>query len=188
MKKILIIMFMCLLCFGCTKTEKNITINIYENGEEEKSIDTFVSEDTNSEQVEVKQNSEDILSKAQNITESIINEKVNNTNTDNIINESDTSIVSNDTTETDDNSILDTVKDKTVSTYNSAKTWYNENKDELKATNDEIIESDKNTINGIIDKTQTWYNENKDTITSTVTDIYESDKQTIMDFYNKITN
>ena len=42
MKKIIIILIITLFCFGCTKEDKNITINIYGNGEIKETIETEV--------------------------------------------------------------------------------------------------------------------------------------------------
>ena len=40
MKKIIIVLIITLFCFGCAKEDKNITINIYENGEKKETIET----------------------------------------------------------------------------------------------------------------------------------------------------
>ena len=82
MKKILVILVISFLCFGCSKDTKNITINIYNN-------------------------------------ENIAEEK------ENINSKQDV------TTDSRDNEANISFKETVKETYNSSKTWYDNNKDEL---------------------------------------------------------
>ena len=166
MKKIILIFVLCFLCVGCGKSEKNITINIYENKEkdikeEAKTIEEIITEDKEKiiEQEKIKQ-------------EQTANE----------------GIVENIPQENISTSQGNTVSNKVKDTYSSAKEWYNENKDELKSINNDILENDKNTINSWIESGKTLYEENKDLIIDESKKIYYNDKQTIEDLYNKIKN
>lgn len=106
MKKILLIIPICLLCFGCGK----ITININDNTDmKEKAIEKAIEK------------------KAEEF-ENKIEEEID-----------------------DEESNLDKAKDKIKDAYESAKTWYEENKDEIKGINEEIIEEDKQTIKKFYD-------------------------------------
>ena len=157
MKKKLIISILCLLCFGCGKTEKNITINIYDN-----------------------RNSETEVSKEElNENDLQPNETINNYT---IVNDASNEKVNTDKQDT----TLDKIKGKANSTYDSAKTWYDNNKDELKATNKEILEDDKETITEFWNKTKTWYDDNKDDIKSTAKEKYSDGKSTIKSIIDKI--
>ena len=102
MKRVLIVFVLCLLCFGCRKNEKNITINIYDN----------------------RGNKSDVIEKSLNTEkDSITNKESNNSETYQL---NDKDIKNNK------NSTLNNIKDKASSTYNSTKTWYNNNKGEIK--------------------------------------------------------
>lgn len=173
MKKILLIFVISLLCIGCGKQEKNITINIYEN----------------SDKSEVKVTEETIEKKSKQTK----TEQKENKNTSSKVESNDTNTKEEQpapqyTTETSSDFTLDKAKNKVTSTYNSAKNWYDNNKDELKDINSGIVEEDKNTINDLIDKGKNWYNENKDPIKEKITNSYNSDKETLEDLYNKLKN
>lgn len=169
MKKIMLIFTICLLVSGCGKTEKNVTINIYENSDKEVIKEEIKNEDN--EKTTVVEKQEIIVIKEKD------NEQVSSSNTQSNTNEN-----------SNEESILDKVTDKVKDTYNGAKDWYNTNKDELKDINGEIVENDKNTINGWIGKAKNWYEENKNELKNSAEEVYNNDKQTIEDLYNKIKN
>ena len=171
MKKFLLIVFICLLCFGCGKNN-NITVNVYEKD--------------NGEKVEIKKNGENIMeTEIHNDVEKVIEDNLNEK-------------------DSDDESTLQEVKDKVKGTYNKAKDWYNENKDELKEINKEILEEDKQTVKEVVDKAKNWYNEktsedsnsvlgkikswynnNKDTVKDTVKESLNNDKESLNNLFNK---
>lgn len=167
MKKFMMVLVVTLFCFGCSKDDKNITINIYESGEQKETIkveeDLQLEEDIQEVFNEVEQNE---LKKEENINENLdsgLSAIESNSN------------VNNNTSE--DKSKLEEVKD-----------WYNENKDELSDINKEILENDKNTITSIIGSASSWYNENKDELKQTSEEIYNNEKETLKDLYNKLKN
>lgn len=164
MKKIIFVFAICLLCIGCSKNEKNITINIYENS------------DTNEIKDEIK------------VEESYKLEDKNTTNPPEESNQIKQTHDSNSQNNVDEEYTFDKITNKVKDTYNTAKTWYDTNKDEIKDINSDIIENDKNNIDGFIDKTTTWYEENKEELKQESLNIYNNDKQTIEDLYNKIKN
>lgn len=161
MKKFLIIIFLSFLCLGCGK---NITINVYENSDSEK-VQITEENKSNNENSKV-------------VKEITIIEKSNNSSNQN--NDLDTS--------TKENSTLKTIKDKATDSYNSAKNWYDNNKDELKEINKEIMQDDIDTINSMADKTKTWYSENKDEIKDTAKDKYNEAKSALKDLFGKLKN
>ena len=154
MKRIILIFVICLLCIGCGKQEKNVTINIYENSDKSE-----VKEEINKTDDTTKENQEQTSNKKTNENQS--NEKQNN---DIKVEQQTTQSNNQASAQTNSESTLGKVKDKTINTYNNAKDWYNTNKDELKDINGEIVEEDKNTINDLIDKAKDWYNTNKGSI------------------------
>lgn len=79
-------------------------------------------------------------------------------------------------------------KENKENVVDTTKTWYGENKDELKEISKEIMESDKENIQNVIDTTKTWYGENKEELKEISKEIIENDKDTINDLYNKIKN
>ena len=161
MKKIILIFVLCFLCVGCMKNEKNITINIYENKDKE------IKEEVKTIEEIITEDKEKIIKQEQTINEEIV---------ENIPQENISTSQGN------------TVSNKVKDTYNSAKEWYKQNKDELKSINNDILENDKNTINSWIESGKTLYEENKDFIVDETKKIYYNDKQTIEDLYNKIKN
>ena len=173
MKKILIILFASLLCFGCGK-RNNITININEN---EKSNTSQINE-------EIKENSKDT------IKDDLVEDTKKQDNT-----------ISSDS---EKGLNLDSAKDKAKETYDKVKSWYDENKDELKDINKEILEDDLNTLkeasdklkdwyedktsedsNSILSKVKIWYNNNKDNIKDAAKESLSSDKEVLSDLFNK---
>ena len=110
MKKILLVFVICLICVGCGKQEKNITINIYENSDRSE-----VQEEIK-EKEEIKQENQD-----QSVIESnkiIIKEKVVESN----VSEEQKTIESN--IQKGSQSTLDKVEEKITNSYNNAKDWY----------------------------------------------------------------
>ena len=177
MKKILLIIVMCLLACGCSKHEKNITINIYENS------DTEIKQEQ--KEIVKDQSEKEISTNNQTTVQEEVSTKSNQSNN---INKQQSNPVSENNNDNTEQPTLFKVTDKVKDTYNNAKDWYNANKDELKNINSDIIENDKNTINVWIDSGKSWYEENKDALKQGAKEIYENDKQTINDLYNKIKN
>lgn len=75
------------------------------------------------------------------------------------------------------------------------KSWYNENKEELKEKSNEILQNDIDTLKDLYNKANNWYNDNGDEIKESVSSAkdyvknqYNSDKNKIIDFWNNIAN
>lgn len=86
---------------------------------------------------------------------------------------------SDDSTESTEETTLDSTKKSTKDKYDSAKEWYNDNKDELKEINREIIQDDIDTITNAKDKAKEWYDDNKNSIKQSAQDKYEESKNKI---------
>lgn len=158
MKKIFILLILCMICVGCGKEENNITINVYEN--------------TNS----AKEDVQDIE------VEEVMDTNINNgVDKETIIKEE-----SNSATSTKSNADINT--SKISENVSKAKEWYDENKDELKEISTDIVNEDKETITEMVDSVKNWYSENKDDLTDTATEIYNNDKETILGLYDKMKN
>lgn len=158
MKKLAVIILL-VLCVGCGKEEKNLTINIYENvdsnSKESIKVDTQKNDIIN-----------DLKSKEIKIEES---------------NNSSSKIKESQNEESNNNSknILD-----------EAKSWYKDNKEELKEKSDEILRNDVQNLESLYDNAKNWYetNETVSKVKDYVKDEYNSDKDKLIDFWNNITN
>lgn len=81
------------------------------------------------------------------------------------------------------------------SKIDDVKSWYNENKEELKEKSNEILQNDIDTLKDLYNKANNWYDDNGDEIKESVSSAkdyvknqYNSDKNKIIDFWNNITN
>ena len=163
-KKLFILVFIGLLCFGCGK-KNNVTINIYQNSEkDEKVIEEKKDKELNdnSSNIDVSSNSEET--------------KEENLDSDN-----------NNTTSSKD-SKLDSIKEKAKDKYNTAKSWYDENKEELKEINKDIIQNDIDTVTNATDKVKSWYSDNKDSIKEKAKDKYNTGKEKLKDIFSNSDN
>lgn len=84
---------------------------------------------------------------------------------------------------------------KSNSKVDNVKSWYNENKEELKEKSNEILKNDVDKLKDLYDKAKDWYGNNEDEIKETtssakdyIKDQYNSDKDKLIDFWNNITN
>ena len=154
MKRIILIFIICLLVSGCGKTEKNITINIYENNDKQE-VTEEIKKEENKKDIEdeneiVKDNFSELNTESNDkkTTASKITEKVKDTyngakNWYNA-NKEELKDINNQIVENDKNTI-DTWIDKTTS-------WYEENSDELKKSSEEIYNNDKKIIEDLYNK------------------------------------
>lgn len=154
MKKFLLITFMCLFCFGCGKTEKNITINIYENKDTEVK-ENLTDEDKEKSNIETNFNNtnENIIkeeieedTKIEHPNEGVVDNVESNNKTDNWYSKNKDEIkdISKEIIENDVNNINNLI--------DSAKNWYNDNKEDLKSASDDVISNDKEIISNLLDK------------------------------------
>ena len=143
MKKILIIVFISFLCFGCSKDNKNIVINIYENSDTQK---TELKEN-NGKEIITKEivinkdsdNSEKESKEGKNSKINSLKDKVKET-----YNSAKTWYDNNkDELKNINDELLQESIDTITNTTNKAKTWYDDNKDVIKDKTQEKYNSAK---------------------------------------------
>ena len=153
MKRILIISLLCLLCFGCANTNKNITVNIYEN-------DSNTVDDKTQDDSQNLSNIESELSNQEtNLKDSAVNDDENNYSNQNGISSDDQESQSKnwysenkDELKVISSEILKEDKENITGIINDVKDWYNENKQELTDISNEIYYNDKDAINDLYNK------------------------------------
>ena len=111
-----------LFCFGCRKTDKNITINIYEN-----SVKEEINEEIN-----------DNISSVEDMS--------------NIEQAKDWYDKNKDDVKDINKEIIESDKEAITNIIDDTKSWYDENKDELKETSKEIYNNDKETLIDLYNK------------------------------------
>jgi len=168
MKKVLIIISLSLLLFGCGKEQKNITVNIYGNDKvvaDVKQNETKTDNNINSDTEKDKEIENKVDKNSSNNT--VVTQKEDNSNNYSVPNEStaNNNASSNETEE--------------------KKGWYATNKDELKDISKEILEDDVNSLKGLVSGAKDWFNKNKDGLTEAANDIYYSDKEAINNLKDK---
>lgn len=141
MKKIILII-VCILCFGCTKEEKYVTINIYENDTTNNNSEEVSDGLTIEENFNDKDNSVNNSKDSSNSETSKVNQIKDwyNKNKDELKNIS-TEILKND---------VDTLN----GLVDDAQSWYDDNKDDI-----------KNTVSDWKDAAVEYYDEEKEKIT-----------------------
>lgn len=152
MKKVLLILIICLFCFGCGK---NITINIYENKESDTLDDSTILDENFSSNPSLRNDNSD------NTINSVGNDdEVENNNINDSTIKEESAAKENSSWYKDHKQELDSISieiikediDTVQTLFDTTKSWYNDSKDELTASANEIYYNDKETINEIYNK------------------------------------
>ena len=128
------ILVLCLLCFGCGKTEKNVTINIYHNDEASK-----IEESTKEKVTEINDNSS--INTDNNTSEVTTNDNENTSSTLDSLKEKakdkynstkDWYSENKDELKEINNGIIQEDIDTVTGVVDKVKNWYSNNKDDIK--------------------------------------------------------